>query len=127
MLQLAHPVPHRMAHHGRLETIQPAGINPAPAWQTPLLRTVATEAVGISELRQAIDQHRQHLQLSGEWQQREQARLEAELNLLLQSALVDRWKTNVPEQMYLDVLQQVTRRELSLWQAVQTLMDGDPA
>lgn len=127
MLQLAHPGPALVQHHGHWEEGGMATAAPSEGWETPLLRTVATEAAGIAEVRAEIERHRQHLIRTGEWQARERLRLEAELSTLLQSSLVARWKERVPDARYRDVLMRVTQRELSPWGAVQILLDGDAA
>jgi LAO/AO transport system kinase len=125
MLQLAHPGPRRVMHHGKVENTLPTSSATEDVWQTPLLRTVATEGAGIADLHQEIEHHRSHLKQSGEWQRREQERLEVELNTLLHEALAIRWREKLPAERYQSVLQRVIRRELSLWQAVHTLLDGD--
>ena len=126
MLQLAHPVPHIFQHHGQHERIQTGSAqmtNPI-VWIPPIQKTVAIEAEGIEELADVIDQHFQYLHETGEWQQREQARLEAELNALLQETLVARWRSNISDQHYEDILSAVRGRQCSPWQAVEALIDG---
>jgi LAO/AO transport system kinase len=136
MLQLAHPVARifqNHGHHGRSEpavplenpgrsTQEPAS-NPT-RWIPPIQRTVATEGTGIPELAQAIARHYQFLQETGDWQLREQTRLQAELDLLLQEALVSRWRARISESHYQDVLHNLVEREISPWQAVDALLDG---
>ncbi len=92
--------------------------------QPPLERTVATQGAGIAELYVEIARHRQHLQQSGEWQRRERARLQSELDHMLQMALVSRWKASVPESKYLEVVEQLVQRHLSPWEAVELLLDN---
>ena len=127
MLQLAHPVPHIFQHHGHLEIVPASHLESGnkTLWVPPLQRTVATEGVGIVELVSVIERHYQFLQDTGEWQQREQARLQSELNIILQETLVDRWRSTISEKRYNDVLDSLVSRDLSPWQAVETLLDGD--
>ncbi len=128
MLQLAHPVAHVFKHHGQVEQLSTNWVaDPqAPLWIPPIQRTVATEGEGIAELAAAIDHHYQHLCQTGEWQQREQARLQSELEALLQETLVSRWRDSLPEAHYQQVLDCLIRREVSPWQAVEQLIDGRP-
>jgi LAO/AO transport system kinase len=125
MLQLAHPVPHVFLHHGKQEIVDLPHKKPdhGEIWLPPIQRTVATEAVGLEELIQAIDKHHEYLLESGEWHRREQARLQAELDQLLQESLLERWRSKVSEDIYTHVLGTVVRRQISPWQAVQLLVD----
>lgn len=126
MLQLAHPVPHIFNHHGHIEQVQPGSthIENSTTWIPPIQKTMAIDGVGIQELTSVIDQHYEYLHNSGEWQRREQARLEAELNALLQETLVDRWRSGISEEQYSDALGALMKRQCSPWQAVETLIDG---
>lgn len=127
MLQLAHPAPHVFQHHGRSETIQ-VGALPSPIsaeWIPPLQRTVATDGVGIEDLALAIDQHFHFLHNTGEWKQREQSRLQSELDVLLQETLMKRWRNTISDQKYAEVLLNLVHRQLSPWEAVQSLIDTD--
>jgi hypothetical protein len=71
-----------------------------------------------------IDRHYQLLRDSGEWQRRERARLQAQLDLILQSTLVARWRSTISEKDYAEVLQGLVSREISPWQAVADLLKG---
>jgi GTPase len=126
MLQLAHPVQRQRFHPGLLTiSSQPAATQTnQPAWQTPVLRSVATEGSGVSELAAEITRHRQFLEESGDWSRREQARLEAELDALLQSTLVSRWRDKISMEIYQTVIDQLVGRIISPWQAVTILLDG---
>jgi len=133
MLQLGHPMVRRFQSHtretGHLSTDNEAvGMKTSsekpelPLWIPPIVRTIATEGQGIPELAGAIEQHRQHLQLSGEWSQRELNRLHAELDLLVRETLMSRWLSRTPPENYQQVLERVIRRELSPWQAADELV-----
>ena len=125
MLELAHPVPHRFRHHGQIELVpaQPEANNHEALWVPPIKRTVATEGTGITELAQAIASHRQHLEDSGGWKRREKARLQAELDMLLQVKLVACWKAQLPAQAYEQALDGLLSRQLSPHQAVERLVN----
>ncbi len=102
----------------RLATLQPGD------WQPPVLKTIATQGEGIDNLAAAIARHREHLQQTGSWEQRERLRLQAELEHLLQDALIQRWRRHLPEAQYQTTLERVLRREISPWDAVDTLLEG---
>jgi LAO/AO transport system kinase len=131
MLMLAHPTPHifqdqRKAGH-TLE-FQPELNSSRQAetlsalWIPPIIKTVATEGIGVSELVTAIAEHRLHLQESGELALRERARLQAELELLLRETLVARWREEQVDGAYEAVLQSLLARKLSPFQAVEQLL-----
>ncbi len=98
---------------------------PPSVWLPPVQRCIATEGVGIDALAQAIRRHREYLQNSGEWGRRDRFRLQSELDLLLRETLLARWQERVPEARYKNAVQRVTQRQISPWQAIQYLIDGD--
>jgi LAO/AO transport system kinase len=127
MLQLGHPTAHvfqnhisKPGHEAALST-PPAADDGLQMWIPPIVRTVATEGLGIADLAAAIAQHRQHLQSSGELAQRELARLRSELELLLRETLVARWRERTPDEQFGGALERVARREISPWQAADEL------
>jgi LAO/AO transport system kinase len=131
MLQLAHPTPHifldEHRHHGMVADT-PGQAAPsarlAEEWIPPVQRTVATEGQGIAELAGLIERHANHLKAGGGWEQREAARLLAELDELLRTELLRRWQAEMPAGRYQAVLAQLTGRQISPWQAVQELLGG---
>jgi LAO/AO transport system kinase len=128
MLQLAYPSPQMYdSHHAdsayKQMEASSLGVNQI-TWQTRILRTVATEGTGIREVGELIYRHRQHLQDSGEWKQREISRLQAELDALLQATLVSRWRGSISPVHYSDVFDELIRRTISPRQAVQKLLNG---
>lgn len=126
MLELGHPRPRSAWHHGQLLKVStPAAQRDEKiSWSPPIVRTVATEGIGIPELGAAITRHLAYLEESGERERRERARLEAELDALLRTALVSRWKASLPEERYQDVLDELIQRHLSPWEAVELLIDN---
>jgi LAO/AO transport system kinase len=126
MLELAHPTRRVFRHHGQLETVAtPEQVSETEdGWLPPILRTVATQGDGIPELVQAIARHRAYLETTGGWQDRERARLQAELDLLLQKNLIDRWRQGVSDSQYNEVLTLLVSRQISPHQAVDALLDG---
>jgi LAO/AO transport system kinase len=123
-LDLAHPAPRRVMHHGQDVTIadqEEASTQAITPWAPPILRTVATEGQGIAELVEAIASHRAHLQISGGWEQRERWRLQAELDMLVTSSLVRRFRLRLAPGVYDLVLGKMLERQLSPLQAVEEL------
>jgi LAO/AO transport system kinase len=124
MLELAHPARHVFQHHGKAETMEvPAGLDEA-LWIPPILRTVAIEAEGITELAEAIVRHADYLHQTGEWSQRERTRLRSEVEALMQETLAAQFRANVPESKYDRVLARVYQRKLSPGEAVSQLLNG---
>ena len=128
MLKLGHPTK-RLIHHGqlmedKLADVELAGLD---EWVPPIRRTVATEGKGIPELAEAIQGHKLHLEKTGNWQRRDRARLQTELEDLLRSQLVVQWRGQVSEQAYQTVLDELLQRKLSPRQAVDALLNGRTA
>ncbi len=127
MLNLGHPTK-RIAHHGLIMDASAADAELAAAdeWIPPIIKTVATEGKGIPELVAAIQRHRLHLEQTGNWQRRDRARLQSELEDLLRSQLVASWRSQVSEQRYQATLDDLLERKLSPRQAVDALLNGKP-
>jgi GTPase len=123
-LSLGHPLPQRMLHHGRMETLpgQPDAKPDQQEWVPPILRTVALDGTGIPELVDAITKHQAYLKQSGGWKQRERERLQAELELLMQRTLLDSWRSRLTAGVYEMVLEQLVARQISPYQAVERLV-----
>ncbi len=97
---------------------------PLLEWRPPILRTVATEGRGIQEVVDAIWHHRHFLETSGEWERRERRRLCAELENLLQAALMKRLQETISPETYQGVVDDLVSRQLSPRQALEILLDG---
>jgi LAO/AO transport system kinase len=125
-LNLAHPLPHRFMHHGKLEIVpeQSASAAAEPMWVPPILRTVALDGTGIPKLVEAIADHRAHLESTGGWEQRERWRLQTELDLLLQTALVEGFRSKLPAGEYEQAVEDMLARRISAFQVVEQLVDG---
>jgi LAO/AO transport system kinase len=125
-LNLAHPLPHRFMHHGKLETVTEqadvAAVNDS-AWVPPILRTVALDGTGIPDLAAAIADHRLFLEASGGWKQRERWRLQTEFDLLLQTTLVEDFRSHLPDGAYERAVEDILSRRLSPHQAVDQMVN----
>jgi LAO/AO transport system kinase len=120
MLQLAHPVPRQFQHHGRLEIVAApaAPLLQETVWETPVLRTVATEGAGVAELAAAIARHRLHLEQTGGWERRERLRLQSELDARLRQGLLERWWQNTSPTHH-EILESLVARRISPGQLSQ--------
>jgi len=94
-------------------------------WETPVIATIATEGEGVAELILAIENHRTHLQGSGEWAIRERGRIRSELEGLLRETLVTRFLQRQPDGRFEEVLEKVLARSLSPRQAVLSMVEGE--
>ncbi len=130
MLQLAHPVQRIFRHHGRMESSPSLVPESGPGgevevWIPSIQRTIASEAKGISELAQAIIRHQEFLVTTGDLQRRERARLENELELRIQEALVNRWRNGMTNGQYDTTLEKLVKREMSPEEAAFALMGSE--
>jgi LAO/AO transport system kinase len=125
MLSLAHPQFTEMNHHGEMIEVEQTGAEaPSDGWIPPILPTVSTTGEGIGELILQLQAHRDYLEQSGEWQTRDAARLENELENLLGAALRSRWEASIPQSAYQKVLSRVISRKSSPGRAVEELIKG---
>lgn len=125
MLELAHPTTRVFRHHGTyMSAAAPKEADETNLWIPPILRTVATEGVGIAELAEAIAGHTAHLRRSGDWAARERTRLEVELEALIRDSLMNRFREHISQERYEEILEQVVRRTLSPWEAAKMLLNG---
>lgn len=123
MLQLGHPTK-RIVHHGRSMEMEGGDAhNGADEWLPPIRRTVAAEGKGIGELAEAIAGHRLHLEKTGDWQRRDRARLQTEVESLLQASLMANWREAVSADKYEHTLDELSARRLSPRQAVTALLN----
>jgi LAO/AO transport system kinase len=125
MLELAHPTERVFKHHGAYMSVSVPKEHANPnLWIPPIQRTVSTEGKGIVELAGAIARHVEHLRQSGDWAARERTRLEVELEALIRDSLMNRFREDVPQKQYEEVLEQVIQRRVSPWEAVKVLLNG---
>ena len=124
MLDLAHPVEKVFRHHGKAMIVPESEPVNASPWVPPILRTIATDGTGVEDLLAAIEQHAQHLRLSGGWVHRERARLESELEGLLTETLVAQFRARITDDRYAETVDRLVQRKLSPWEAVKELLNG---
>ena len=95
-------------------------------WMPLIVKTVATEGKGIDELIDAIAKHAGYLQQSGDRAARDRARLQSEMETLLQEALMDRFMENMRQETYEEIIGNVVNRDISPYEAVKSLLNGNP-
>jgi len=98
-------------------------LNPNPdSWRPPIVKTIALTGEGITELMEAIHQHRTHLEETGEKQRRERARMEKEVLDILRNTLLARALDGIAGEYVHELVDRVAARELDPYTAAQRLM-----
>jgi LAO/AO transport system kinase len=123
-LELAHPTKRVFRHHGQAMSVGTPNTD-ATLWIPPINKTVATEGKGIAELAESIAKHVAHLRQSGDWAARDRARLGSELEAALREVLMQRFTQTVPQMKYNEIVEQVLNRNISPYEAVNMLLDGN--
>jgi LAO/AO transport system kinase len=123
-LELAHPTKRVFRHHGQAMTV-PTPENDSKIWIPPINKTVATEGKGIDEVVASIVRHAEHLRQNGDWQRRDRARLESEMELLLREELMDRLLGRISQERYDEMIENVVNRSISPYEAVRSLLNGE--
>jgi LAO/AO transport system kinase len=99
------------------------GLAPKKPWRVPILKTVAAQSLGITDLAEKIDQHLVYLKASGEYLQREKARLRDELLSRVREEISRRVlrSEHQPGGMA-DLIARLENREMDLNAAAQQLL-----
>jgi LAO/AO transport system kinase len=114
----------RMLHNStHMATANDSAQEGAQGWVPPVLKTIATQSVGMADVLSSIKAHRDYLQQTGLWKVRDQERLKAEVTHLLQTTLMQRWQRSVSQEKYEAILDQVYDREISPGAAIDILMN----
>lgn len=111
MLDMAHPT-------------RPGQVTETSLWMPPVLLTTSTGAQPVDTVVEAICAHREYLINSGEWQRREQERLENTLDILVRDLLEQRWREGLPPGRREEALRRLARREISPNQAANDLLNA---
>jgi LAO/AO transport system kinase len=101
-----------------------AAVESQPVWLPPVLPTVAIQGDGIAELAEAIHHHRRHLDLSGESEVRERARVRATMEELLRQQLLAGFLAHQSEGGFDTALETVLAKKKAPRQAVRELIEG---
>lgn len=123
-LQLAHPVKKIFQHHGQKIEIPNIESENEIIWVPPILRTIATEGSGISELLEKIGEHKIYLKETGNMELRERARLATEFDNRLQAILFKKALESLDDGVYEIMINKLINRELSPSQAAAIVMNG---
>lgn len=121
-LQLAHPTKRVFRHHGQSMTLAGTAVEPS-TWIPPIDKTVATEGKGIDKVAASIARHAAHLRQNGDWAARDRARLESEMEALLKETLLDRFLDSLHPEQYAGMIESVVKRNISPYEAVNSLLD----
>ncbi|MFQ5612089.1 MAG: methylmalonyl Co-A mutase-associated GTPase MeaB [Anaerolineae bacterium] len=125
MLDLGQDGPPRyLVHHGALMEIALGSGETASTdgWRPPICLTSAIRGQGVEELVDALTGHRAYLEQSGELARRERARLASELEHLLRDQMMEQLLHDVDRTQLATLLEQVVRRGVDPYQAVQQLL-----
>jgi LAO/AO transport system kinase len=107
---------------GRSLETDKAGRGEKNPWQVRIVETCAISGEGVDQLAGEILAHHAYLDDSGELERRERARLQVQLDRLLQAALHQRFLEHQTDGRLDEALEQVWSRKLSPRQAVAQLM-----
>jgi LAO/AO transport system kinase len=91
-------------------------------WTPPVLKTISTEGVGVKEVVKALNDHAIYLKSNSQWQLRDAARLQEELNELLMAAFAAEWRKKVDQSKIEVVLGEMLERKVSPINAAKKLL-----
>ena len=91
-------------------------------WLPPVLRCVSTSGEGVESIAQAIFDHGDYLHNSGVWRQREYERLKTTLAILVQDALITRWRSQVGEDTIDEWIVRLCERSATPYEVVEALI-----
>lgn len=111
-LEMAHPV-----RYG------PGGIPEPASWLPPVLLTCSMGPQNMDEVVETIAMHRQHIERTGERQQRERERLRSTLEALLRDMLMERWQASLDAGAFDRVVEGLTARRISPFEAAGRLLE----
>ncbi len=109
------------AGHGSFT--ESASTDQQDGWVPPVIKTIATEESGVPEVIKAITDHRNYLQQSGLFHQRERERLQSEFDHLLRHQLMGNWKKETPPELVTRIMEEVFSRRRSPGSAVEELIN----
>ena len=91
-------------------------------WESPVLKTIATESVGVEDLAKAIGNHATWLRQSGLWNSKDEAILRQSLKRLLTTELYQSFLSQVPQALLEEQIQAMLARQISPHQALGILL-----
>jgi LAO/AO transport system kinase len=93
-------------------------------WSVRLLRSSATTGTGIDQLVAAIHAHRQWLEETGAWHDRQRHLAASELSTLLRRSIEERFRAGGPADGWSSVVDEIASRRRSPGEAIQGLLAG---
>jgi LAO/AO transport system kinase len=106
----------------------PAGLLqpvPTPAWNVPLIRSIATEGTGIDSIIKALRDHLEYLKSSGQWQVQQNKRLRRDLESLIREVLFQTWLSRMNPDEYDRALDRLFTRTVSPFHLAEELIVSD--
>ena len=100
-----------------LQMAQPGG-----GWRPPVVRATATRGDGVSEVWQAVSDHRAHLQSSGDLDERRRRRAAEEVTRLVAARLLERARATTTGPRAAELARAVADGELDPWTAADELL-----
>ena len=92
-------------------------------WMPPIIESVATTGDGIDLLWKAVEDHRSHLTVSGELQERRRARVETEIRRGLVAEVLAAASNRLGEAEVDGLVDEVASRSLDPWTAARRLLN----
>ncbi len=114
--------PTSVLHHEHLLMVDAQPDTAADRWRPPILKTIASEGTGISEVLDAVAQHRAYLTDHPEGQQRAKVRAAIELETILREALLQRLLTRIGSMELNRTIEQVSARAIDPYSAAEQLL-----
>ncbi len=124
MLDLDAHAPKVVWHHGQMEEIGGAVEDDEGQlrWRPPVRKTVALRGEGVEALVDVIAEHREFLQKSQTFYQREWMRVDTEFERILGLELLQRLRQRVEEGRIREMTDRIVRREIDPYSAAETLL-----
>lgn len=94
-------------------------------WMPPVIKTVATEEYGMDLLFDQIEKHRQFICANGQWQNKDQRRLEMWLELLYSERIGAQWQNVTKSNNYQELLASLQLRQLTPFKVVENLIKAE--
>ncbi len=114
--------PTSVLHHGHLLMVDAPPDTAGDRWRPPILKTIASEGTGISEVLDAVAQHRAYLTDHPEGQQRAKVRAAIELETILREVLLQRLLAHIGPVELNRTIEQVSARAIDPYSAVEQLL-----
>ena len=124
MLEIEGAGPRVIRHHGQLMRVEmpPDMTDEENRWQVVVMKTVAVDGNGVTELRERIEAHRRWLEDSGELAVREQLRIANTLENIVRAELNRRILQAMPATKLDEIVESVRRRETDPYTASGSLL-----